>query len=69
MPVQPHTLADRLELLMELGWALGVSGRLAESRDIARELLRVLPVDQHSRRAQAARMGALMERQLGRPKA
>jgi DNA-binding CsgD family transcriptional regulator len=66
-PVGPSTLEVRWELLMELGWALGVSGRLTESRDTARELLRVLPAGQHTRRARAARMGALMERQLGRP--
>ncbi len=67
MPVEPHTLEHRLELLMELTWAQGVSGRLAESRDTARELLRVLPADERARRARAARMGAIMERQLDRP--
>jgi DNA-binding NarL/FixJ family response regulator len=67
LPVEPATLEHRLELLMELSWALGVSGRLSESRDTARQLLGLLPADQHERRAQAARICALMERQLDRP--
>jgi DNA-binding CsgD family transcriptional regulator len=67
LPDEPHTLELRLELLMELCRAQGVSGRLAESRDTARELLALLPADQHGRRAKAARMCALMERQLDRP--
>ncbi|MFC4585285.1 ATP-binding protein [Sphaerisporangium corydalis] len=67
MPVEPGTLENRLELLMELSRAQGVSGRLAEGRDTARELLRLLPADQHARRARAARICALMERQLDRP--
>jgi DNA-binding NarL/FixJ family response regulator/tetratricopeptide (TPR) repeat protein len=67
LPVEPATLEQRLELLMELSWALGVSGRLTESRDTARELLGLLPAGQHARRARAARICALMERQLDRP--
>ncbi|MEV6980329.1 AAA family ATPase [Sphaerisporangium sp. NPDC051017] len=66
-PEEPATLEDRLELLMELSRTQGVSGRLAEGRDTARELLRLLPVDDHARRARAARICALMERQLDRP--
>ncbi|GII65559.1 transcriptional regulator [Sphaerisporangium krabiense] len=66
-PEEPGTLEDRLELLMELSRAQGVSGRLAEGRDTARELLRLLPADDHARRARAARICALMERQLDRP--
>jgi DNA-binding CsgD family transcriptional regulator/tetratricopeptide (TPR) repeat protein len=67
MPVEPGTLEERLELLMELCRALGVSGRLAEGREAARELLALLPSDQHERRARAARICAVMERQLDRP--
>jgi DNA-binding NarL/FixJ family response regulator len=67
MPDEPATLERRLELLMELCRAQGVSGMLAESRDSARELLALLPADQYERRAKAARMCALMERQLDRP--
>ncbi|GAA3800934.1 hypothetical protein GCM10022226_20690 [Sphaerisporangium flaviroseum] len=67
MPEDPGTLEDRLELLMELSRAQGVSGRLAEGRDAARELLRLLPETDHTRRARAARICALMERQLDRP--
>lgn len=67
MPVRADTLEDRLELLMELCRAQGVSGQLAVSRDTARELLRMLPAHQYARRARAARICALMERQLDRP--
>jgi DNA-binding NarL/FixJ family response regulator len=67
MPVEPSTLEQRQELLMDLCRAQGVSGRLAESRDTARELLALLPADQYDRRARAARICALMERQLDRP--
>ncbi|GGL07428.1 LuxR family transcriptional regulator [Sphaerisporangium melleum] len=67
LPDEPGTLEARLELLMELSRAQGVSGRLAEGRDTARELLRMLPPDDHARRARAARICALMERQLDRP--
>jgi DNA-binding CsgD family transcriptional regulator/tetratricopeptide (TPR) repeat protein len=52
---------------MELCRALSVSGRLAEGRDTARELLALLPADQYDRRARAARICAVMERQLDRP--
>ncbi|WP_424531241.1 helix-turn-helix transcriptional regulator [Sphaerisporangium viridialbum] len=67
MPEEPGTLEERMELLLELSRAQGVSGRLAEGRDTARELLRLLPEDDHTRRARAARICALMERQLDRP--
>jgi DNA-binding CsgD family transcriptional regulator len=67
MPVEPDTLEERLELLMELSRAQGVSGRLVEGRNTARELLRLLPADAYARRARAARICALMERQLDRP--
>ncbi|WP_248963393.1 ATP-binding protein [Sphaerisporangium perillae] len=67
MPDEPGTLEDRLELLLELSRAQGVSGRLTEGRDTAREVLRLLPADDHARRAKAARICALMERQLDRP--
>ncbi|MFI0419893.1 AAA family ATPase [Spongiactinospora sp. 9N601] len=58
---------ERLELLLELAHVQSVSGRLAEGRDTARELLRLLPADDYARRARAARLCALMERQLDRP--
>lgn len=65
--VEPGTLELRLELLMELCRAQSVSGRLAEGRDTARELLKLLPAGEYARRARAARLCALMERQLNRP--
>ncbi|MCT9929272.1 AAA family ATPase [Planotetraspora sp. A-T 1434] len=67
MPGDAATREERLALLMELSWAQGVSGRLADGRDTARELLRLLPEDDYPRRARAARLCALMERQLDRP--
>ncbi|GAA1255876.1 hypothetical protein GCM10009677_02350 [Sphaerisporangium rubeum] len=67
MPAEPGNLEERLELLMELSRALGISGKLSESRDTARELLRLLPEDDYARRARATRWCALMERQLDRP--
>ncbi|WP_055482311.1 helix-turn-helix transcriptional regulator [Sphaerimonospora mesophila] len=67
MPDDQEAREDRLALLMELSWAQGISGRLAEGRDTARELLRLLPEDDYARRGRAARVCALMERQLDRP--
>ncbi|WP_169950134.1 LuxR family transcriptional regulator [Microbispora sp. H11081] len=67
MPDDAAAREDRLALMMELSWAQGISGRLAEGRDTARELLRRLPEDDYSRRGPAARVCALMERQLDRP--
>jgi DNA-binding CsgD family transcriptional regulator/tetratricopeptide (TPR) repeat protein len=63
----PEDAADRIELLLELARLQAVSGRLQEGRDTAREVLRLLPPADYARRAQAARFGALMERQLDRP--
>ncbi|GLX01596.1 hypothetical protein Misp02_56820 [Microtetraspora sp. NBRC 16547] len=67
MPDDSGTRDSRMELLLELSRAQGVSGRLAEGRDTARELLRILPADDYPRRGRAARLCALMERQLDRP--
>ncbi|GIH46763.1 Tetratricopeptide repeat-containing protein [Microbispora rosea] len=67
MPDDAAAREDRLALMLELSWAQGISGRLAEGRDTARELLRMLPEDDYPRRGRAARVCALMERQLDRP--
>lgn len=67
MPGDAGTREARLELLLELSRAQGVSGKLADGRDTARELLRLLPADDYPRRGRAARLCALMERQLDRP--
>lgn len=64
VPDDPET---KLELLLELARAQGVSGRLAEGKETARELLRLLPTEDYSRRARAARLCGVMERQLDRP--
>ncbi|GAB2804735.1 hypothetical protein GCM10027176_07030 [Actinoallomurus bryophytorum] len=65
--LMPEEASDRIELLLELARLQAVSGRLQEGRDTAREVLRLLPPADYARRAQAARFGALMERQLDRP--
>ncbi len=67
MPDDAAAREERLALMLELSWAQGISGRLAEGRDTARELLRMLPDDDYPRRGRAARVCALMERQLDRP--
>lgn len=67
MPVDPDDPDPRLELLLELAEAQGLSGRLTEGQEIAYELLRLLPLDDHARRARAARFCAMMERHLSRP--
>ena len=67
LEIMPEDAEERIELLLELGRLQAVSGRLVEGRDTAREALRLLPPEDHVRRAQAARFGALMERQLDRP--
>jgi ATP/maltotriose-dependent transcriptional regulator MalT len=67
LALMPEESAERIELLLELARLQAVSGRLVEGRDTAREVLRLLPPDDYARRAQAARFGALMERQLDRP--
>jgi DNA-binding NarL/FixJ family response regulator len=58
---------ERLEMLLELANAHAVSGQLTQGRDAAREALRLLPPDDHVRRAKAARISAMTERHLGRP--
>lgn len=60
-------LPSRVELLLELARVQSVSGNLAEGRDTARTVLQLLPPNDHHRRAHAARLCALMERQLDRP--
>ncbi|WP_344951670.1 helix-turn-helix transcriptional regulator [Actinomadura miaoliensis] len=60
-------LPSRLGLLMELAQVESLGGRLAEGRETARTLLRLLPPDDYDRRVTAARLCALMERLLGRP--
>lgn len=62
----PDAPDAKVELLLELAKAQVVSGQLVEGRDTAREVLRLLPPDDHARRAQAARFGAVVEWMLGR---
>ncbi|GAA3959928.1 hypothetical protein GCM10023085_48050 [Actinomadura viridis] len=56
----------RVRLLVELAHAQTVSGRLVEGRETTRTLLRLLPPDDHARRARAVQMCAVIERQLDR---
>ncbi|MFI6516809.1 AAA family ATPase [Spirillospora sp. NPDC050679] len=58
---------SRLELMLELAQVQSVGGHLAEGRETARSLLKLLPADAYEHRGRAARFAALMERQLDRP--
>jgi DNA-binding CsgD family transcriptional regulator len=58
----------RPELMLELATAQSLSGQITDGRDTARDALRLLPPDDLARRAKAARIYALMERHLGRPR-
>jgi DNA-binding CsgD family transcriptional regulator len=60
-------LPSRVELLLELARVQSVSGALADGRDTALRVLDLLPADDYYRRARAARLCALMERQLDQP--
>ncbi|KAB2344365.1 helix-turn-helix transcriptional regulator [Actinomadura rudentiformis] len=70
LPEDPPADADseapdsRLRLLMDLVHVQTVSGQLAEGRETAKELLRLLPEDDHARRARAVQLCAVIERQL-----
>ncbi|MFC5747830.1 helix-turn-helix transcriptional regulator [Actinomadura rugatobispora] len=55
-----------VRLLAELAHAQTVSGQLVEGQETARTLLRLLPPDDHARRARAVQMCAVIERQLQR---
>jgi tetratricopeptide (TPR) repeat protein len=57
----------RLDVLLKLAQAQMVSGRLAEGQKTAREVLRLMPVDDQDRHARALRICAVIERLLGRP--
>jgi DNA-binding CsgD family transcriptional regulator len=59
-------LPSRLALRLELVQVQTVSGRAAEGRETAWELLRLLPPGDYARRARAVQLCAVMERQLGR---
>jgi DNA-binding CsgD family transcriptional regulator len=65
--LMPEDAAERLGLLVELVRAQLLSGRLAEARDTATEVLASLPPDDYAWRAIAVRALALCERQLDRP--
>jgi DNA-binding CsgD family transcriptional regulator len=67
MPAEAAGPGRQVELLLEVAGLRAVSGQLAEGREAAREVLRRLPLGDHTRRAKAARFCALMERQLDRP--
>jgi DNA-binding CsgD family transcriptional regulator len=62
----PDDPDSQVELLLKLAQTQAVSGQLMEGRQTAHEALRLLPPDDHVRRARAARFGAVVERMLGR---
>jgi DNA-binding CsgD family transcriptional regulator/tetratricopeptide (TPR) repeat protein len=66
LPAADSTLKRRLELLGLRAKALGVTGRLAESRDVLHEVLALLPAQPAEQRAQVVGFCALMDRLLGR---
>ncbi|HKS99253.1 MAG TPA: AAA family ATPase [Rugosimonospora sp.] len=65
LPEQRADPSARLSLLLRLARALGITGRLVESREVLREVLSLLPPPS-GRRAQAAVLCASLERLLGR---
>ncbi|GGK23479.1 transcriptional regulator [Pilimelia terevasa] len=65
LPDREFTVRHRVELLVLRARALGVSGRLAESRDAAHEALRLLPAAAEERPGLVA-FCAMVERLLGR---
>jgi DNA-binding CsgD family transcriptional regulator len=67
LALMPENTPDRIGLLVELAKVQAISGQLAEGREAAREVLKLLPPDAHHLRARAARFCAMMERLLGNP--
>ncbi|GIH25929.1 hypothetical protein Aph01nite_42390 [Acrocarpospora phusangensis] len=67
LPDDTDGRGHRLDLLLELARGQVVSGWLAEGRETAYEVLRLLPREDYARRARAARFCALVERLLDRP--
>lgn len=66
LPDGDSTRAMRLALLGMRAKALGVTGRLAESRDVLHDVLALLPAPAAELRAQVVGFCALVERLLGR---
>lgn len=66
LPEAESTLAMRLGLLGMRAQALGVTGRLADSRDVLHDVLALLPAHAAELRAQVVGFCALIDRLLGR---
>lgn len=66
LPEQEKDALRRLELLVESAKALGLAGRLRDSRDLLHEVLSLLPAEAAERRAEAAALYAMAQRLLGR---
>lgn len=64
LPADGRHAQRRLEVLLLLTRALGVAGRLAESRDLLHEILRVVPMRPPGPRVAAVTFCATMERLL-----
>jgi DNA-binding CsgD family transcriptional regulator len=66
LPDDAAHAGQRLEILLMLTRALGVAGRLAESRELMHEILRVVPLQPPGPRVAAVAFCAKMERLLAR---
>jgi DNA-binding CsgD family transcriptional regulator len=66
LPADDRHAQPRLEVLLLLTRALGVAGRLGESRDLLHEILRVVPLRPPGPRVAAVTFCATMERLLAR---
>jgi DNA-binding NarL/FixJ family response regulator len=66
LPDDAAHAGQRLEILLMLTRALGVAGRLAESRELMHEILRLVPMDPPGPRVAAVAFCARMERLLAR---
>jgi DNA-binding CsgD family transcriptional regulator len=66
LPDDATSLLARLEMLGMRAKALGVTGRLRESRDALHELLRLLPAEFAEQRVQIVAFAAMIERLIGR---
>jgi len=66
LPHDPGSMPQRLELLVQHARAVGVTGRLAESRDDLHQLLQLIPPVMVDARAQLIVFAATIEGLLGR---
>ena len=65
IPENERSLGSRLALLAQRAAALGIAGRIEESRDALREVLRLSPKEPSDLRLQAAVLAAILDELLG----